>query len=241
MGCIQLKMRVKFTKVGYLKYLSHLDLVRLFIRAFSRANIPIKFSEGFNPHPRFSIGNPLPLGTESLAEYMDVELSRDMDPGEFIESLNEILPKDIQLLRAQETMGKESLSSSIKWSLYDIRLMVEDKVKRNEFKDKLEGWREFQSLEIYKKKKKGKKKIEIKVDILPLIKDIEYKGIDEDDFIILESILKSGDSGNLKPIELVEALDKELNLNIDLDLVLIKRLEVYAKEDGINFDSILGQ
>ena len=84
-------MRVKFIKTGYLKYLSHLDLVRLFIRAFSRANIPVKFSEGFNPHPKFSIGNPLPLGTESLAEYMDIELIEDMDPKEFMQKLNPIL------------------------------------------------------------------------------------------------------------------------------------------------------
>ena len=234
-------MRVRFIKTGYLKYLSHLDVVRLFIRAFSRANIPIKFSEGFNPHPRFSIGNPLPLGTESLSEYMDVELNEYMDPKEFIEKLNPILPEDIQILQAQETTSKDSLSSTIKWSQYSIRLMVEDKDKKTNFEKKLKGWKELQSIEIWKKKKKGKKKIEAKLDVLPLIYSITYKEVDEDGFIVLECVLKSGETGNLKAIELIKALDEELDLGIDLDLVIIKRLEVFAEEDGIMTNSILEQ
>ncbi len=224
-------MRVKFIKTGYLKYLSHLDVVRLFTRAFSRANIPVKFSEGFNPHPKFSIGNPLALGTESLAEYMDVELIEDMEPREFMQKLNPILPKDIQIIKAEQTESKISLSSIIEWSEYEVRLMVEED-KRDFFKNKLEGWRELQSIEITKKKKKGKKKIGTRIDILPLIGDISYKGIDEDSFIILECILKSGESGNLRPIELIKALEEELILGIDLDLVMIKRTEVFREEDG---------
>lgn len=225
-------MRVRFIKTGYLKYLSHLDIVRLFIRAFSRANIPIKFSEGFNPHPKFSIGNPLPLGTESLAEYMDVELTEYMDPGEFIEKLNPLLPKDIQITMAEESESKLSLSSIIKWSQYEIRLMVEDNNIKTNFEDHLGKWKNLKSLEITKKKKKGKKRIEARVDILPLIGSISYKGIDEEGFILLECLLQSGESGNLKPIELIKALDDEFSLSIDLDLVIIKRLEVFTDEDG---------
>jgi radical SAM-linked protein len=225
-------MRVKFIKTGYLKYLSHLDLVRLFIRAFSRANIPMKFSEGFNPHPKFSIGNPLPLGTESLAEYMDVELTEDMDPKEFMQRLNPILPSDIQIVKAEADTSKASLSSIIQWSEYEIRLMVEEDDKRASFENNIEAWKEFQSIEITKKKKKGKKRIETQVDIMPLIESISYKGIDEDDFIILECLLKSGESGNLKPIELIKVLDEKLSLGVDLDLVIIKRLEVFSEEDG---------
>lgn len=224
-------MRVKFIKTGYLKYLSHLDLVRLFIRAFSRANIPVKFSEGFNPHPKFSIGNPLPLGTESLAEYMDIELIEDMDPKEFMQKLNPILPKDIQIIKAAGSVTKASLSSIIKWSEYDIRLMVEEKEKRDLFENKLDAWKDLQSLQITKKKKKGKKKIDIRIDILPLIGSITYKGLDEDNFVILEFLLRSGEDGNLRPIELVIALDEKLSLGIDLDLVLIKRLEVFSEEN----------
>lgn len=152
-------MRVKFIKTGYLKYLSHLDLVRLFIRAFSRANIPVKFSEGFNPHPKFSIGNPLPLGTESLAEYMDIELIEDMDPKEFMQKLNPILPKDIQIIKAAGSVTKASLSSIIKWSEYDIRLMVEEKEKRDLFENKLDAWKDLQSLQITKKRKKERRKL----------------------------------------------------------------------------------
>ncbi len=226
-----MKIRARFIKTGYLKYLSHLDIVRLFTRAFSRAGIPIKFSQGFNPHPKFSIGNPLPLGTESLAEYMDVELIEDMDPIEFMKKLNHILPKDIQIINAKQSLSKTSLSSLIKWSEYEVRLKVKGENKKELFKSSLDGWKRLQSIKITKKKKKGKKRIEIGVDIMPLIGNINYKGIDEDGFIILECLLGSGESGNLRPIELIKALDKELILGIDLDMVIIKRLEVFSGVD----------
>ncbi|MDY0234678.1 MAG: TIGR03936 family radical SAM-associated protein [Gudongella sp.] len=227
-----MKIRVRFIKTGYLKYLSQLDLVRLFTRAFSRTNIPIKFTEGFNPHPKFSIGNPLPLGTESIAEYMDVELTEVMDPKEFLQRLNLILPKDIQIIKAEESISKASLSSIIKWSEYEIRLMVEENEKRSFFENNLETWKELETIEITKKKKKGKKKIETTINILPLIGNILYKGIDEEGFIILDCLLKSGENGNLKPIELIKSLNEKLSLGIDLDLVMIKRLEAFVEEDG---------
>ena len=141
------------------------------------------------------------------------------------------MPKDIQIIKAAGSVTKASLSSIIKWSEYDIRLMVEEKEKRDLFENKLDAWKDLQSLQITKKKKKGKKKIDIRIDILPLIGSITYKGLDEDNFVILEFLLRSGEDGNLRPIELVIALDEKLSLGIDLDLVLIKRLEVFSEEN----------
>ncbi len=94
-------LRVKFTKKGYLKYISHLDLMRLFERGFRRAQIPIKYSEGFNPQPKFSIANPLALGIESEEEYMDINLHERIPIDEFIERMNRELPDDIKDKRCQ--------------------------------------------------------------------------------------------------------------------------------------------
>ena len=225
-------LRTRFKKIGYLKYLSHLDLVRLFTRTFSKAGIPIKFSEGFNPHPKFSIGNPLPLGTESLAEYMDVELAEVIKPEIFIERMNKALPEGIQLMDCRMIEKGPSLTSIIAWSHYDIRFVSEQSGEVIDVEGALSRWNKLSEVYISKKKKKGKKKVERQLDIVPLIGNLTYKGMDSDGFHIISGLLKSGESGNLKPIELIEAMDRELELNIDLDMVMIKRLEVFADEDG---------
>lgn len=207
-------------------------MVRLFTRTFSKAGIPIKFSEGYNPHPKFSIGNPLPLGTESLAEYMDVELAEWMDPDTFIERMNKSLPQGIQLIECKMVEKKASLTSLISWSHYEIRFMSDKLDGEYNFEEALSKWNSLSQVNITKKKKKGKKKVERQLDIKPLIGNITYKGKDNEDFHVLSALLKSGESGNLKPIELMEAMERELELKADLDMVMIKRLDVFMDEDG---------
>jgi len=225
-------LRTKYTKVGYLKYLSHLDMVRLFTRTFSKAGIPIKFSDGYNPHPKFSIGNPLPLGTESLAEYMDVELLESIEPEEFAKRINDALPEGIKITSCWEIEKGASLTSLIAWSHYEIRFVTNNADEASEFEDILDRWDKLTQVFITKKKKKGKIKVDRQLDIIPLIGNIIYKGIDEDGFHVVNAFLRTGEAGNLKPIELVGAMDRELQLDIDLDMVLIKRLEVFADENG---------
>ncbi len=207
-------------------------MVRLFTRTFSKAGIPIKFSEGYNPHPKFSIGNPLPLGTESLAEYMDVELAEWMDPETFIERMNKSLPQGIQLIECKMVEKKASLTSLISWSHYEIRFISDKLDGEDNFEEALSKWNSLSQVNITKKKKKGKKKVERQLDIKPLIGNITYKGKDNEDFHVLSALLKSGESGNLKPIELMEAMERELELKADLDMVMIKRLDVFMDEDG---------
>lgn len=231
-GGVQLILRTKFTKTGYLKYLSHLDLVRLFTRTFSKAGIPIRFSEGFNPHPKFSIGNPLPLGTESLSEYMDVELAQPIDPEEFAARMNRNLPEGIRVVDCYETERSSSLTSIISWSHYEIRFMTNKALDVDTLQENLEKWTMGPEILITKKKKKGKKKIEKQVNIVPLIGNVVFKGKDQDGLGVFHALLSTGEAGNLKPIELMEALERELELGIDLEMVLIKRLEVYRDEDG---------
>ena len=225
-------VRVKFTKIGYLKYLSHLDLVRLFTRAFSRADLPVKYTEGFNPHPKFSIGNPLSLGVESIAEYMELEIAEDIDPYEVMDKLNRVLPEGIALVAAQISNGESSLSSIMKWSLYEIRLWLASEEKKTRLDEILESWNKLDHVLIEKKRKKGKNKITVEKDILPLIGNLSFAGVDEDGFAVLNALLKTGEEGNLKPIELAEAMNRELNLDADLDMTHIKRLEAFIEIDG---------
>ncbi|TCK98131.1 radical SAM-linked protein [Natranaerovirga hydrolytica] len=93
-----MKVRIKFTKENVMKFVGHLDLLRLFQKAFRRADIPIAFSQGFHPHQLISIGAPLPIGVTSEGEYLDIELKEDMNEAEGMAKLNEALPKDMKVL-----------------------------------------------------------------------------------------------------------------------------------------------
>jgi radical SAM-linked protein len=95
-----LKITFVFSKKGKLKFISHLDLMRLFTRAMRRGQIPVKITEGFNPHPKFSIKNALKLGLESENEEASIVIKELMAPELFIEKLNCQLPDGIRVKSA---------------------------------------------------------------------------------------------------------------------------------------------
>jgi radical SAM-linked protein len=84
-----------------MRFISHLDLMRLFMRALRRAEIPVKMSEGFNPHPRLSIARALKLGVESSNEEAAIVVRMYMSPQEFIIKLQKQLPKGIEITDAK--------------------------------------------------------------------------------------------------------------------------------------------
>jgi radical SAM-linked protein len=91
------KVNFTFSKKGLMKYISHLDLMRLFMRAFRRADLPIKFTEGFSPHPKLSIKRAIKLGIESDNEEASIVLVEQVNPGEFKERLQKQLPEGIEI------------------------------------------------------------------------------------------------------------------------------------------------
>lgn len=94
-----------FSKKGYMKYISHLDLMRLFTRALRRADMPLKLTEGFSPHPKFSIKRALKLGLESENEEATVVLKIPVEPQEFKERLAKQLPQGIEVKNVQGNLN----------------------------------------------------------------------------------------------------------------------------------------
>ncbi|MEW6142935.1 MAG: TIGR03936 family radical SAM-associated protein [Chloroflexota bacterium] len=95
------RLRVRFSRQDPLKFLSHLDLLRLWERAIRRAELPLAYSEGFSPHPRLSFAAPLPVGMTSDAELADIFLSRWIAPQTFAARLRKQLPQGIELNEVQ--------------------------------------------------------------------------------------------------------------------------------------------
>ncbi len=92
------QVRIKFFKIGDLKFISHLDLCRTLRGAFGRAGVPIKYSEGFNPHPKMVFTQPLSLGVESISEYVDIPFTEERDPEALKAAINAQLPAQLQVV-----------------------------------------------------------------------------------------------------------------------------------------------
>jgi len=97
-----------FAKKGLMKYISHLDLMRLFMRALRRAEVPVKITEGFHPHPKLSIARALKLGVESDKETAIVSLREFIKPDEFKKRLQSQLPEGIIIQEVGVTCQKKS-------------------------------------------------------------------------------------------------------------------------------------
>jgi len=121
------RMRLRFSKIGVMRYLSHLELITVFTRAVSRGGVPILFSLGFHPHPRFSFGTATSVGVESVAEYMDMFVAAGTTPLEVQERLNAVLPEGLRILESDEVDAKlPSISTLIEATRYRITVANAD-------------------------------------------------------------------------------------------------------------------
>jgi len=99
----KLKLVASYSKQPPLIYISHLDVARIFSRAIRRAQLPVKLTEGFNPHYRVGFKRALKLGLESAGEEVIFYLTKEIDPQEFVEAINEKIPQGIRIEKANYT------------------------------------------------------------------------------------------------------------------------------------------
>ncbi len=120
---------IKFSKDGYIKYTSHLDLLRMFKRAFKKTGLALKYSQGFNPHPKMGFAQPLSLGYSSRCELIEFETQMPHTTGELMEKLRDEMPEGIKLLSCFE------LDEKIKSLAADADAAVQDKKQDNKPED----------------------------------------------------------------------------------------------------------
>lgn len=120
------RLRVRFSRGAEVKFISHLDLMRLWIRALNRARVPLAYSEGFNPHPRISLAAPLALGVTSEAELMDILLQKWMSPHFFQDSVSRQMPAGITVQQVS-TVGLilPALPAQVRFAEYRVEIDTE--------------------------------------------------------------------------------------------------------------------
>ena len=119
------RLRVRFSRGESIKFISHLDLIRVWHRAFRRAGIELAYSEGFNPHPRISVAVPLALGVTSSAELMDVFLVQPLSSHVFCCKLEPHLPFGLGIMQAFVVpLDEPTLQSKIRFAEYAVRVSI---------------------------------------------------------------------------------------------------------------------
>ena len=222
-----MKILCKFTKLGYLKFISHLDLVDLFQRTLFQNKVDVKFSEGFNPHPRMSIAYPLPLGIESNSEYMEIYLNSKIDLKDFLIKMNERLPQGIKIVEAKYD-DDESISNKVKSVVYAFKLLntFYDKNKDIDLAKELDKINAMDMVEIERKRKKGKRRIFVKENAKDYLNRLELK----DNAIY--AYIKMSEQGSLKPALVLDILNNYTDIVMDELDIDLERIGLYQDEEG---------
>lgn len=253
-----LKIRIKYAKMGVLKYIGHLDLMRFFQKAVKRADLDIAYSQGYSPHQLMSFAAPLALGVTSEGEYFDAEFNSVISSDEFVRRLNEqmvdgVFVKDVILLpeKAKNAMSivaasdylitvrdncdnvntkDEGIDTSLESNTKDKDF---DIISGNSIKEaifsKVPHLLEKESIEVFRKTKKSEKVEDIKKGIYKLSLSGEQ----------IYMYLATGSEYNLKPESVLEALCNEANVPYNKFDYQIHRLETYTKNEQGELVSLL--
>ena len=215
--------RLLFEKRGDAVYLSHLDLMRVFQRAFKRAGILIWHSQGFSPRAYVSIALPLPVGMESRCEILDFEIEDgSVELSGLPARLNAVLPAGIRVLEAYESARKIKELTRLR---AEVTLEYDGGVPEDAQKA-LAAFFARESIVITKRSKKGDKELDIK----PLIFALSIAAVSETE-LQLACILSAQNPG-LNPAYLAQAIERELP-SLKPDFVRVRRTEIYDTEGNV--------
>lgn len=213
--------RLVFEKTGNAVWISHLDLMRLFQRAFKRAGLPLKHTQGFNPRPSVSIALPLSVGVESVCELLDFELLDDMPSMEDIRNrLNDTLVSGVKVLAVSH--GGRKLRDL---AFLDCRVILEYDIGAGEgTAEKIRQLFSSDRLLVAKKSKNGP----VEQDIVPMIRRLNVAVPDEHRILLDCRICCQNPSMN--PMQLVGAITRYLP-EAAPDYAVCRRLNIYDTEE----------
>lgn len=212
------KLRLRFEKTGKAAYISHLDLMHVVQRVFLRAGVPVKYSEGFNPHAVISICIPLSVGMESMCELMDFRVTEDIDLAALPERLNAVSPEGIRFIECYEPERKASL---VKWlrceGVYEY-----DNLDADEAAARLKGFYARSEIPVKRRTKRGEGIINLEGNV----RDFDCSPTDGG---VRVSFMVSAAEPAVNPELLVRALE-QLEPSLVPDFASFRRLEFFDAE-----------
>lgn len=214
---------MRFNKEGLIRFISHLDLMRTFERAFRRADLPIAFTKGFNPRPKITFTPALSVGITSSSEYIDVEFYEDVSMHDVAFKLNRVLPEGIKITGVKQ--ADETLPLSMLNGAKYVVTVVLGEVNPEELKKGIDILSQQDEI-IVERNTKSRKKF---VNIAPFIYSLDLFNYDSDTADIFMSI-SVGQQGSVAPRTVIRELERILAKK--LDVVSIHREEIFYKNDN---------
>ncbi len=241
-----MKVRIQFAKYGVMKFIGHLDVMRFFQKAIRRADIDIKYSEGFSPHQIMSFAAPLGVGIESTGEYLDIEVNSMSSAEDIKEALNHTMVEGISVLAVNILPDSvKNAMASVAAAEYLV-VYTDDNVMENAenrqtadlpFDDIARMITYFHAQEHIPVTKTTKKSV-LEMDIKPGIFEIRAgNGInlpqkDTNNYSAVYMLLDASSSGNIKPSMVMEELCKFCKVDFVKYNWQIIRIETYTKAEN---------
>ena len=228
-----MKIRIKFAKSGVMKFIGHLDMMRYFQKAMRRADIDIKYSEGFSPHQIMSFAAPLGVGITSDGEYLDIEVNTTGSTKESIANLNSAMVDGVEILEYKKLPDHAKNAMSIVVAA-DYKIYLKDGYD-NPYST--ETWRNHLKAFFYDRAEvlitKKTKKSEKVMNLKELVYD--FKILEEQGSPVFYLNVCTGSSDNLKPELVLQAFYEFLSLEYQEFAFQIHRVDVYAKNEEGGF------
>jgi len=194
------RLRVRFSRGEELKFISHLDIIRLWVRALRRAQIPLEYTEGFSPHPRISLAVPLSVGVTAENELMDISMTKVISPHWFTDTVNRQLPEGLKVLEATPiSPNVPSLQSQVRFTQYQVAVRTDK--SEEETKTAIDNLLAAESIPWHHERDTGRKSY----DLRGLIDDIwliEFKPSS----CVLGMRLRCDETGSGRPEQVALAL-----------------------------------
>lgn len=223
-----MKARIKFRKYGVMRFIGHLDVMRYFQKAMRRAEISIAFTGGYSPHMIMSFAQPLGVGVTSDGEYLDIELKEDIDPGQAIRQLNEVMVEGMEVVGFNRIPDDKKSSGMTIVAAASYRVTLLESVRSadvtrafpDSWEAKIEGFLNQKHIVVLKRTKRS----EAEVDIRPMIYQMHL----EEDGIHL--FLAAGSEQNLKPDLVMRAFTEYIKEESNGVPFHYHRVDVYARK-----------
>lgn len=216
------KYVIKFNKVGYIKYTSHLDMLRLFKRSLKKTGVTLAYSQGFNPHPKMGFAQPLSLGYTSTSEMLELETSVDFEPADIKARLAGIMPEGIEITACERLSAEvKSLAAAVVEAEYQVVFPIELGGSKAAYEKLLADYLAQDEIMAEKRQKKTKKMVA--VNIRPKIRKIQVL---DGEKLTLYLNLDCGSASNLSPEQVIASFMAFANLEVNRYDVEVERTKL---------------
>lgn len=213
-----MRLRIKFRKYGPIRYIGHLDVMRFFQKAIRRAGIDVAYSRGYSPHQIMAFAAPLGVGLNSNGEYMDIEVNSIDSCQDVLERLNNASVPGIEITSVKilpDDAG--NAMASVAAAAYTVRFK-EGRTPQADMGALLPGFLSREQILITKETKRGSREVDLKQGIYRL----EYTNG------VFDMLLDASSGGNIKPVQVIEALLSECGESLQENALSITREDVYT-------------